>query len=87
MSKRTLYSIAAAWLILVFYCHCGKRTLILQTITSAMSLMFGTLVLVFDPRSEESKRIGYRPIGLTLLLAGVGIAILALYENFMLSQP
>ena len=86
MSKRTLYSIAAAWLILVLL-SLWKETLILQTITSAMSLMFGTLVLVFDPRSEESKRIGYRPIGLTLLLAGVGIAILALYENFMLSQP
>jgi hypothetical protein len=86
MSKKTLHSVVAVWLILVLF-SLWKETLILQIITSAMSLMLGTLVLVSDPRSDESKRIGYRPIGLALLLVGVGIAMLALYEKFMLSQP
>jgi hypothetical protein len=82
MSKKTLHSVVAVWLILVLF-SLWKETLILQIITSAMSLMLGTLVLVSDPRNDESKRIGYRPIGLALLLVGVGIAMLALYEKFM----
>jgi hypothetical protein len=61
-----------------------KDSSILNLIFSGVSLVLGTGILVCDPRTEISKRVGYRPIGITLIVAGTTGVFFEMFRKFIL---
>ena len=70
MRKTTLYSLAATWfalLIMSLWFHWW----VIDIVAAFVSICFGVWVVRTDPRTSESKRIGYRVIGLVFLAFGI----------------
>jgi len=61
-----------------------KDAWINDIVFSGVSMLFGAVILVSDPKTAESKRAGHKPIGIIFLVGGVLAALMAIYRKFLI---
>lgn len=83
MNKKELYLTAAVWFSAVIVSLWWDIWLINLTV-AFISVCLGCWILYRDPRTLESKRAGYKTIGLVFVAFGVVRLAFGLYERFLL---
>lgn len=83
MNRSGINSIILLWLVAIT-ASLLAHSWIVDLCAAALALICGASILVADPRTQESAKFGYKPIGITLMLSGVLIAGIALYRRFIL---
>lgn len=83
MNKKELYSIAGVWFSVVILSLWWDLWLT-NLIVAFISACLGSWILYRDPRTSESKRAGYKMIGVAFLAFGVVRLAFGLYERFLL---
>jgi hypothetical protein len=83
VSKATLYRIALIWLAGLAF-SLWKWSMATEVVISISSMSFGIIVLITDPRTEESKRIGWKTIGIALLISGIFTMGIVIVEKLVL---
>jgi hypothetical protein len=81
MTKQMLYLITLIWLVLIV-CSLWWDHLTLDLVVGLVSLCFGIWTIKADPLTPESKRIGYRIIGIVFVLSGIVRVAIALYTVY-----
>ena len=76
---------SALWLLLMCF-SLWRESTTLNIICAVTSLIIGCVVLVLDPRTTESQRVGYKPIGIVMIIVGVIGVILEIYHKVILPQ-
>ena len=81
MTKQMLYLITLIWLGLIV-CSLWWDYLMLDLAVGLVSLCFGIWTIKADPLTPESKRVGYRIIGIVFALSGLLRIVTALYTVY-----
>jgi hypothetical protein len=85
MNKAGLYSLLAVILVVMAASMKFDSRALDAALGSAMAIG-GSVLLITDPKTAESRRIGYRTMGITLLTGGILVVLLAMYRKFLMPR-
>jgi lipoprotein signal peptidase len=83
MSKAKLYLIVSIWLAGLAF-SLWRESLAIEGVFSVITIVLGIIVVIVDPGTKESKRIGWRVIGISLLISGILTIGIVLVEKLVL---